>query len=87
MNWNKDTKLVLFVGEYHNYEQQIIDNKIKLLSNFFNSFKKIHGMIIDLFFEVEHNRHELNMDGRYGPVDLFPKAFELFSNYENVRFH
>ena len=79
-------KMALFLGEDHVYDHKRAQRYVAFLMKFFDSFKTIPGMIIDLFFEVEYNKKDIYFEyERLKYVDA--PLYEKLKDSPHVRLH
>ena len=67
-----NTKLVMFLGEEHFNASKRVNRFVDFMMKYFDSFKRIPGMIIDFFIEVDYNRNENNFEYDRYPVNILP---------------
>ena len=79
-------KMVLFLGEEHIYDYKRAERYVEFLMKFFDSFKTIPGMIIDLFFETEYNKKHIYFE--YERFNLYyTPLYEKLKDSPHVRLH
>lgn len=79
------TKMVMFLGEVHFFDPKRVNRFVDFMMKYFNSFKRIPGMIIDFFIEVDYNRNEKNFDHKRYPV--YSPLYQKLKNSSHVRYH
>ena len=80
-----ENKTVMFLGEHHFLDSKRINRFVEFMMKFFDSFKKIPGMIIDFFVEIPYNVHELNYKSKIGGP--YSELFVNLKDSSNVRIH
>ena len=79
------TKMAMFLGEVHIYDPKRVNRFVDFMMKYFNSFKRIPGMIIDFFIEVDHNRNEKNF--QYTRYPVYSPLYKKLKNSSHVRYH
>ena len=79
-------KMVLFLGEEHIYDYKRAERYVEFLMKFFDSFKTIPGMIIDLFFETEYNKKHIYFEYERFKLYYTP-LYEKLKDSPHVRLH
>ena len=80
-----NTKLVMFLGEEHFNASKRVNRFVDFMMKYFDSFKRIPGMIIDFFIEVEYNRNENNFE--YDRYPVYTPLYQKLKNSSHVRYH